>query len=160
MERPVPGIYYVKGIINIPLQIVVTGEIREKGFYALKILTQNATEEDVRAFLSEAGVEGLIKGDRENIDAVLQVSVSANYGLYERIRREKTMCEALRELMKDEMQEELQRELERGMEKGLEKGKVTARFEDGMPLDKIAEKSNIPIEVFNRILKDAGMISD
>ncbi len=152
MERPVPGIYYVKGIINIPLQIVVTGEIREKGFYALKILTQNATEEDVRAFLSEAGVEGLIKGDRENIDAVLQVSVSANYGLYERIRREKTMCEALRELMKDEMQEELQRELE--------KGKVTARFEDGMPLDKIAEKSNIPIEVVNRILKDAGMISD
>lgn len=36
-------------------------------------------------------------------DAVLQVSVSANQELYEEIRRNSVMCEALRELMKDEI---------------------------------------------------------
>lgn len=41
------------------------------------------------------------------VDAVLQVSVSANAELYERIRRDDRMCQALRELMKDEIREEL-----------------------------------------------------
>ena len=43
----------------------------------------------------------------QNIDAVLQVSVSANKKLYEDIkRRDKDMCQALKDLMKDEIAEE------------------------------------------------------
>lgn len=36
----------------------------------------------------------------------LQVSVSANSEVYEKMKRDPLMCEALRELMKDEIQEE------------------------------------------------------
>jgi uncharacterized protein YqgV (UPF0045/DUF77 family) len=36
-------------------------------------------------------------------DAVLQASVSANYKLYEEVRRDAVMCQALQELMKDEI---------------------------------------------------------
>ncbi len=46
------------------------------------------------------------QGDRENIDAVLQISVSANQALYDEIKEERKMCDALRELMKDEIEEE------------------------------------------------------
>ncbi len=43
--------------------------------------------------------------DKMNADAVLQVSVAANWDLFERIRKELPMCEALKELMKDELDE-------------------------------------------------------
>lgn len=46
-------------------------------------------------------------GDRHDADAILQVSVSANSEVYEKVkRRNSIMCDALRELMKEEIQEE------------------------------------------------------
>ena len=51
------------------------------------------------------------KDDRENADAVLQVSVSANKAVYDEMkRRYPEMCEALRELMRPEIDEEIERE--------------------------------------------------
>ncbi|MCI9142617.1 MAG: hypothetical protein HFH87_08355 [Lachnospiraceae bacterium] len=69
-------------------------------------------------------------GDRNNADVVLQVSISANEDLYEKIRRDSGMCEALRRLMKDEIAEILAEEttkakiagMEKGMEEGMERG--------------------------------------
>ena len=70
-----------------------------------KILSKNAREEDVRRFLET--VSGYTKqGDKNNADAVLQVSVMANKKLYQAIRRDFGMCEALKELMKDEIDKE------------------------------------------------------
>lgn len=70
-----------------------------------KILSKNAREEDVRCFLET--VSGYTKqGDKNNADAVLQVSVMANKKLYQAIRRDFGMCEALKELMKDEIDKE------------------------------------------------------
>ena len=46
-------------------------------------------------------------GDRQNVDAVLQVSVSANRQLFDKVRKDEDMCQALRELMKDEIAEEI-----------------------------------------------------
>ena len=45
--------------------------------------------------------------ERNNIDSVLQVSVSANFELYQEIRRDAVMCEAMKELMKDEIDEQI-----------------------------------------------------
>ena len=46
-------------------------------------------------------------GDRNNANAVLQVSTTANRAVYERVRRDSVMmCQALRELMKEEIEEE------------------------------------------------------
>ena len=45
--------------------------------------------------------------DSNNIDAVLQVSVTANYDLYQEVRRESIMCQALQELMKDDIEEKI-----------------------------------------------------
>ena len=43
--------------------------------------------------------------DRQNVKAVLQVSVRANDELYREIRRDANMCDALRELMKDDLED-------------------------------------------------------
>jgi predicted transposase YdaD len=62
------------------------------------------------------------QGDRDNIDAVLQVSVAANTSAYDEIRREAGhMCEALRELFKDEINQ--------GFIDGEKKGKLEGRLE-------------------------------
>ena len=88
-------------------QIVVTGELDGK-HRALRVLSKNAMEEDVRGFIEEAS-RLTEPGDRNNADAVMQASVSANRVLYEKIRRcNPAMCEALRELMKDEIEREIE----------------------------------------------------
>ncbi len=88
-------------------QIVVLGELAGK-HRALRVLSKNAMEEDVRGFIEE--VSRLTEpGDRSNADAVMQASVSANRVLYEKIRGcNPAMCEALRELMKDEIEREIE----------------------------------------------------
>ena len=71
----------------------------------MRILSKKAKEEDVRNFLTEAGL-AKEPGDLQNIDAMLQVSVAENAKLYEKVRRDKAMCEALKDLMKEEIAEE------------------------------------------------------
>lgn len=61
-----------------------------------------------------------------------------------------------------ELQEDrwLKEGMEIGIEKGIEKGKITARFEDGMPVEKIAERTSVSIEVVKAVLRDAGLIKE
>ena len=69
------------------------------------MLSANAHRQDVEAFI-EAAKRQTDPGDRNNIEAVLQVSIAANQGLYDEIRRNSVMCDALRELMREEIEEE------------------------------------------------------
>ena len=45
-----------------------------------------------------------------------------------------------------------------GFERGELSGKVKARFEDGMSIEKIAEKSNVAVDIVTEILKENGLI--
>ncbi|MBR4515299.1 MAG: hypothetical protein IKO61_10490 [Lachnospiraceae bacterium] len=104
VEERFPGIYYVTGLIAIPSQIIVTSRLKGEEHAALKILSRNAKEEDVRSFL-EQSKSFKTQGDIENANAVLQVSVTANSRLYSMIRGDDVMCQALMDLMKDEIEE-------------------------------------------------------
>jgi hypothetical protein len=53
------------------------------------------------------------------VDSILQVSVKANRPIYETVREDLKMCEALRELMKDEIDAEVAKGMERGLEQGI-----------------------------------------
>ena len=44
------------------------------------------------------------------------------------------------------------------IEQGIEIGAIIARFEDGMSIEKIAEKTNVDIEQVKSILRDKGLI--
>ena len=155
VESPYPGVYYISGIINIPLQIVVVGRLEEDECNALRILTTNAKESDVKRFIS-ISQNAMIQADKHNIDAILQVSVSANDQLYEKIRRDSTMCEALRELMKDE----IDKEVEKAVEKAERDTKIQTRYEDGMSIEEIATKTNVSVAIVNQVLKEKGMLEE
>ena len=104
-----PGIYYISGKQALfDTQVVVTKQLNRETHRTLRVLYKHVKEEDVRAFVEEAALISE-PGDRNNVDAVLQVSVSANKEIYEAIRRcDKVMCEALRELMKEDFEKQEQ----------------------------------------------------
>jgi hypothetical protein len=106
IEEKFPGIYYVKGIIVFDTQIIVTRELDSETHSGLRILSRNAKEEDARRFLGETESFNS-QGDKDNAEAILQVSVSANKELYKKLKEEFDMCQALQELMKDEIDEKI-----------------------------------------------------
>ena len=112
IEERYPGIYYISGKQALfDTQIIVTKQLEKETHRTLRVLSKHVQEEDVRAFVEKAG-KMTEPGDRNNIDAVLQVSVSANREIYEAIRRcDKIMCDALRELMKEDFEETKQETL-------------------------------------------------
>lgn len=107
IEERYPGIYYISGKQALfDTQIVVTKQLEKETHRTLRVLSKHVQEEDVRAFVEKAG-KMTEPGDRNNIDAVLHVSVSANREIYEAIRRcDKIMCDALRELMKEDFEKQ------------------------------------------------------
>ena len=102
-----PGIYYISGKQALfDTQVVVTKQLNRETHRTLRVLSKHVKEEDIRRFVEEAA-QMSEPGDRNNVDAVLQVSVSANKEIYEAIRRcDKVMCEALRELMKEDFEKQ------------------------------------------------------
>lgn len=163
IEEKYPGIYYVHDFL-FPTQIVVIKQLREGKHNSLKVLSTQADKSVVENFLKAAELVADLR-ERQNIDAILQASVRANYELYEEIRRKNTMCEALRELMKDEIEKDvnatkkvaiaqgLEQGLAQGKELGLAQGKAETQKKiiltmknNGLEADNIAKVTGIDLE--------------
>lgn len=113
LKKMYPGIYYVRGKVPFPVQVVVTSQLERKAHCSLRVLTTQVEMQDAELFLEQIHyLES--KNERSNIDSILQVSVNANKQVYSLLRRQNEMCEALRELMKDEIEKELENKLEQG----------------------------------------------
>lgn len=106
-EEKYPGIYFITGNVMFDMQFIVTSRLGKEKHNVLRILRKNAERSDVEKFILEAKL-AKDKDDLQNIDAVLQVSVAANRDLYEEIRKEDDMCQALRDLMSDEIEKEVE----------------------------------------------------
>ena len=118
-----PGIYSVANNLLFPVQIVVTSQLETEGHLSLKVLSDRIDRECAKLFLRK--MRRLQEpGDRDNVDAVLQISVSANKRLYDEIKEDNRMCDALRELMKDEIEEEKSKAIAEGRAEGRAEGKL------------------------------------
>lgn len=98
-----PGIYEIEGLSCLPLQIVIPPELKEDDFLALQIMMPNADADAVRAFLKEATAY-TEKSDRQDADAVLNVSNLSNTALFQKIKEEPTMYDSLKNLMSEEFE--------------------------------------------------------
>jgi len=61
--------------------------------------------------------------------------------------------------IKQGLEQGLEQGLKQGIGQGIDIGKITARYEDGMPIDQIAAKMNIPEDAVIDVLKNAGMLN-
>lgn len=116
-----PGVYQISGMVCIPINIIVIKELDDQELNAIKILTYNPDEADIRAFLLEAS-KYKNPGDKRSADAVLQISANVNRKLFERIRGDRKMCEALRELMAEDLKDAEKKGIGKGIEQGIEQG--------------------------------------
>ncbi len=119
----IPGIYNIGGPIPFPVQIIITKELDSKNHLSLKVLSLQLDFEIARSFVDETS-HYKEQGDKENVDAVLEISVKANRALYGEIWEDKTMCQALRELMKDQIDEEVRVNKEEAWAEGMAEGKL------------------------------------
>ena len=86
VERRYPGIYSICGLFHMPIQVVVQAELEGSENAVLKVLTKSASLEDVRAFVGET-LTYTDPRDKDNANAVFQVSVPANGEVYGRLSR-------------------------------------------------------------------------
>ncbi len=141
IENPYPGVYYLKGLTILPLQIVIPTELKETDFRALRIMMPNADEEEIRQFIGEAK-DYTEKGDRLDADAVLHVSGASNTELFQKIREDKAMYDVLRDMFNDEYEAAEERGRDNLIIRMLRKGKTP---------EEIAELTDISIDVVRKI---------
>ena len=163
IEERYPGIYYVTEHLPFPAQVIVTQELEPGEHRSLRILSNHAKKEDVEEFLRKA--EGMnTPRDRQNVEAVLQVSVRANDELYREIRRDANMCDALRELMKDDIEREVSAARKLGESEGEVRGKAMGEVvgeakiilkmnHSGMSPENIASITGKDLDEINAILE-------
>ena len=149
------GIYYVTERLPFPVQIIVTQELEPGEHRSLRILSNHAKKEDVEEFLRKAE-EMNTPRDRQNVEAVLQVSVKANDELYREIRRDANMCDALRELMKDDIEREVSAARKLGESEGEVRGEakiILKMNHSGMSPENIASITGKDLDEINAILE-------
>ena len=71
------GVYYISGIAELKIQIVVGCELEGDEFIPLCVQKENASEEDIRKFIEMCG--GLTEqADKDMAENVMQVSIANN----------------------------------------------------------------------------------
>ena len=157
------GIYYVTERLPFPVQIIVTQELEPREHRSLRILSNHAKKEDVEEFLKEVEKMNTPR-ERQNVEAVLQVSVKANDELYREVRRDANMCDALRELMKDDIEREVSAARKLGESEGEVRGKAMGEVvgeakiilkmnHSGMSPENIASITGKDLDEINAILE-------
>ena len=130
IEGKYPGVYYITGVVAIPTQFILTSSLSKDFHTCLRVLSNKASEDDIKRFI-EMTSAFTAPIDKQNADSVMNVSISANREVYNKIRRENPfMCQALRELMKDEIQEEIQTAVQTAVQAAEKKAVDTSRVTD------------------------------
>lgn len=123
------GIYYIKGNVLFPTQIVVTRELDSASHMWFRALTGKMEKEEMRGLLEKiCQLKG--KEDKEYADSILEVSIGANKQVVEELKGDADMCQALMEIMEpqlllrdeEKINEGIQMGIRKGMQKGMQKG--------------------------------------
>lgn len=160
-----PGIYMLQGEgLLFAVQILVLREMTWEKHIWVTALQRQITREHARLLLLEMRKLEKVQ-EREWADSVLQLAIANNKEIFERLKGDEFMCQALRELMAEEIDEELykarcigEKEGEkRGEEKGQKSlGEVIKRLLSGEDKEKIRH-SGVSEKTLDWALEVLGM---
>ena len=105
-EEESHGIFVVKSALPFDIRIIVTGSVDPEIHIWIAALTNNLPEEQAKKLI-EAMKSLKDKDDCEHADSVVQVAISGNKDVFEKVKEEQNMCEALKELMRPEIDAEV-----------------------------------------------------
>ena len=102
VSNPYHGIYYIKGKVLFPTQVIVTKELDPEAHVWLGSLSDQLDKQNLQNLLEEINkLHG--KADMEFADSVLEVSIQANFETVEQLRGDDKVCQALLEIMEPEI---------------------------------------------------------
>ena len=102
VEKRTEGIYYISGRFPFAIQVIVSKELNKKEYLWLTSLTERLSLEEAEEIVKEASKLSA-KEDKECSESVLQVVMSRNTDIFDKIKEVPTMFEALAQLMKPEI---------------------------------------------------------
>ena len=123
------GVYYVSGIAELKIQIVVGSELEGDEFVPLRVQKENAAEDDIRKFIEMCG-KLREQADKDMADTIAQISVSSNEEIYEKLKEGMSMGNVWERLFKDE----IAARVEQGRAEGIAKGRTQGRSEERVAL--------------------------
>ncbi len=100
VTNPYPGVFSINGIVELPIQIVVTDMLSDEDFQAIKILKRNVDISELKSFILQAATYD-VPGDLEDAKAVLRVILESNRDFW-KDRRDSAMKDIIQEIFKDE----------------------------------------------------------
>ena len=115
------GIYYVTGMIDVPFQIVITGELEGEEYAAYRALARHASEEDVNRIISgkeDEPPEEEVIADYYRV--LLRLLSQKNRELFEKIGKESKMEDVLMDIMKDAVNKRVEQGMAQGIGQGID----------------------------------------
>ena len=99
-----PGIYHVKGLVDLPFQIVITSELEGEEYAAYRALTDKAERADVEYIVRDAEAQSndIIM---DHYGVLLDLVVKKNPQFFNMVKGEIAMKEVLMEMAKDRIEE-------------------------------------------------------
>lgn len=152
-----PGIYMLQGDrLLFVVQILVLREMTWEKHIWVTALQKRITREHARLLLLE--MQKLKKAqEREWADSVLQLAIANNKEIFEALKGDEFMCQALRELMAEEIDEELYKARCSGKEQGEKSlGEIIKRLLSGEDKEKI-RSSGVNEKTLDWALEVLGM---
>lgn len=117
-----PGIYHINGeSILFKTQLIISSKLNPLEHQWLRSLTSKMDMETGKRLVLSAN-DLSEKDDKEYADSILQLALSENKSIFNRIREVPKMCEALKTLMKPELDEAENIGRKQGHEQGLAQG--------------------------------------
>ncbi|MBQ2616478.1 MAG: hypothetical protein IJF90_06435 [Synergistaceae bacterium] len=102
LSQKFTGVYYVSGIAELKIQIVVGSELEGDEFVPLRVQKENASEDDIRKFIAMCG-DLREQAEKDMAHTIMQISNSNNKELYDKIMEEKNMTLAIDKFIADRL---------------------------------------------------------
>lgn len=129
LSQKFAGVYYVSGIAEMKIQIVVGSELDGDEFVPLRVQKENASEDDIRKFIGMCG-ELREQAEKDMAHTIIQISISNNQKTYEKLKEEADMSSALEKLMEDRITKRVEQSHAEGRAEGRAEGHAEGRREE------------------------------
>ena len=96
---------------------------------------------------------------RKESAEIKKKNLSENYGIKMSSATERKVNEMcnLSEVL---VEKGIEQGIEKGIRQGIEKGKITARYEDGLSVEDIAERTKVSVEIVKSVLIEEGLLKE
>ena len=156
-EQTSKGIYMIKWEFLCDVQILVTREMNPEEHIWLTSLSDHIEEKQARRLIKE--VHTLTeKDDKEYADSVLQIAMERNKEIFDEIRSDELMCQALWDFFETEIEQEKRDSEICGERRGEQRGAYTKlisiiikKIQRGKDILSISDALEEPVEVIRPI---------